>query len=306
MTLQQLRLAIQIAAMGSISAAASKLEISQPNASLSLKKLEAELGYEIFNRSEGCVTPTENGYRFLDHASNILKEDEEIRSLVGIGVKPRLRLGTMNYTPAVDAFVEYCRENRDAADADLICINVSTSAAVSCLKNKTLDVIVSLQIKPTLPAIEKICKDNKFDIIKWRKIPICVRLRKDHPLIMSGEMDGSVGGFKKLGKYPCVDYMDMEHLHSLFTPFEGAGFPRSYPIRTDERDNRLRLVGETNAYVVGCAISKEKLDFYGLEQFLINDETATLVTVTRKGDHNLPGVSRYFEILEEILKKQYE
>ena len=51
MTLQQLKYALTIADCGSMNEAAKQLFISQPSLSETMKELEAEIGIEIFLRS---------------------------------------------------------------------------------------------------------------------------------------------------------------------------------------------------------------------------------------------------------------
>ena len=81
MTIQQLRIALEAAKTGSITRAARTLYLSQPNASSMLRTLEQELGYEIFNRTNTGIVPTEAGMQFLDHAVVILAQMQDIYAI---------------------------------------------------------------------------------------------------------------------------------------------------------------------------------------------------------------------------------
>lgn len=297
MTLQQLRLTVETAAAKSISMAAEKLGISQPNASQSLKNLETELGYPIFQRSKGGVTPTEEGYRFLIHAGNILKENDAIRSIGEENTVPRLHIGVMNYSPVTEAFIQFCSENRDAAKCDLSCINVSPEKGAVLLKNHTIDMMVSLQLKASLSIAEKLARENHFLFTKLAQIPICVSVRKDHPLIVSGELDGSGKGFSKLSNYPYAEYKHLEHMMPATGITNDTSFGYSYKIYVDERETRLRIVSETNAYRIGSRLSQERMDYYGLVSIPIGSEEATLVSVIRKEDEKRRDIKRFTELL---------
>ena len=61
MNLQQLKYAVEIARVGSISKAAKNLYMGQPNLSKSIKELEAELGQTLFSRTARGVQPTRAG-----------------------------------------------------------------------------------------------------------------------------------------------------------------------------------------------------------------------------------------------------
>lgn len=73
--LQQL---IAIDKEGSLSKAASSLYISQPALSRSMKKLEEELGFELFDRANGRMTLNEVGKRAVSYAKDIVTLDENM------------------------------------------------------------------------------------------------------------------------------------------------------------------------------------------------------------------------------------
>lgn len=307
MTFQQLRLVLEAAETGSISAAAENLSISQPNASLSIKKLEGELGYYLFRREGGGIFPTEQGYRFLEHAKSLLDEDAAIRSIGKEAASSRLKLGAMNFTPAVDAFIRFCNEKKDVPHGDYTCINTSSEIGVRFLKERKLDIIISVLLKEMIPLMEKNCRENRLELIKIGTIPICVRLRKNHPLIADGTLDGSAKGFQSLSAFPYVEYVHLEHLMNEYNQVASVPFGCSYKIFVDERDSRLKMLQETDAYNVGIQLSESRMKQYGLVSFPTGRE-AHLFTCIRKGDENLPDIERYTELLLEesspILSKQ--
>lgn len=81
MNTQFLNYAIEIERAGSITKAAQKLYMAQPNLSKVIKELEDSLGYEIFERTANGIIPTEKGSHFLVYARNILDQLRKIEEI---------------------------------------------------------------------------------------------------------------------------------------------------------------------------------------------------------------------------------
>lgn len=81
MKIEQLEQAVKIAEMNSISLAAENMFISQPNLSLSIKKLEDEIGYPIFIRTNKGVETTPPGQNFVDFARIILLQLKQLQHI---------------------------------------------------------------------------------------------------------------------------------------------------------------------------------------------------------------------------------
>lgn len=79
---------VAIAEFGHMTRAAESLGVSQPALSAAVRKLEAELGTELFHRTGHGVEPTEAGKVFVEHAQITMrasdKTREAVRSLVGL------------------------------------------------------------------------------------------------------------------------------------------------------------------------------------------------------------------------------
>src|SRR5215471_3126379 len=72
MELHQLRYAVRVADLRSFTRAAASLAVAQPSLSQQVRKLERELGFELFERSPARVAPTAEGQQFLPYARAIL------------------------------------------------------------------------------------------------------------------------------------------------------------------------------------------------------------------------------------------
>ena len=75
MELEQMRQLDAIARCGTISAAAEELHLSQPSLSRSIKRLERELGQELFDRTHNSATLNDAGHLAVDHARNLLRDE---------------------------------------------------------------------------------------------------------------------------------------------------------------------------------------------------------------------------------------
>ncbi len=104
MDLRQLKVFLEVADSEGFTRAAKKLHIAQSALSISIRKLEEELGVILFNRGERRVTLTAEGKVLAVHAREILqgvvKARQEIEDLRGL-LKGEVKVGL---TPMLSSF----------------------------------------------------------------------------------------------------------------------------------------------------------------------------------------------------------
>jgi len=83
MNLKQLESFVWINRLGGFSAAAAKLNTTQPAISQRIRELETELGVTLINRTPRGVTLTPKGRECLEFAERILDEASDLRARVG-------------------------------------------------------------------------------------------------------------------------------------------------------------------------------------------------------------------------------
>lgn len=81
MNIQHLKFAIAVAETGSISKAAEKLYIAQPNVSRAIKELESDLGIIIFERNTKGMFPTPDGERLIEYSKRLLNQFDEMERI---------------------------------------------------------------------------------------------------------------------------------------------------------------------------------------------------------------------------------
>jgi LysR family hydrogen peroxide-inducible transcriptional activator len=86
MTLTELRYAVTLAQYQHFGQAAEACNVSQPTLSIALKKLEGELGIDLFERSKSNVRPTPVGQQVIIQAQRVLEEATSIRDIAKLGL----------------------------------------------------------------------------------------------------------------------------------------------------------------------------------------------------------------------------
>lgn len=92
MTLTELRYLVALSETGHFRKAADSCNVSQPTLSIAIKKLEEELGVDLFERARNRVTPTPIGERIVAQARIVLQETSNLVNLAEQGKDP---LGTV-------------------------------------------------------------------------------------------------------------------------------------------------------------------------------------------------------------------
>ena len=148
---RQLRMLVAIADEGTVTRAASRLNVSQPALSHGLRALEKSVGVALFARHPRGLVPTEAGDRLLRTARTVLKEIEHARLEIAgraIGRGELLRLGTECYTayhwlpPVFEAFRER------APNVELRVIPSAIGHPLKALREETLDVAIGVRREP--------------------------------------------------------------------------------------------------------------------------------------------------------------
>lgn len=85
MTLTELKYIVTLAQAQHFGQAAERCHVSQPTLSIAVKKLENELGIELFERSKNRVQPTPIGEKVITQAQRVLEEASTIKDIATAG-----------------------------------------------------------------------------------------------------------------------------------------------------------------------------------------------------------------------------
>ena len=142
MELRLLRYFITVAAEGSFSRAAEKLNIAQPPLSRQVQQLEDELGVQLLHRARP-VTLTEPGRYLFEQARQILNRVDEAKAMtqrIAKGMVLQFNIGFVAST-LYDALPELIRRFRIAVPgADVHLLEMITLEQVAALKDGRIDV----------------------------------------------------------------------------------------------------------------------------------------------------------------------
>lgn len=154
MTPKQLSQFLAVCNLGSMSAAAQKLNIAQPALSKQIGQLEHELGVSLFERHSRGVTLTRSGERLREEAAELIRrmdsiklsikeEESQISGTVQIGVIASL-------APTVAAEL-YPRIQRDYPNVTLRILDYTSEKAVDALKRQEVDLVIVPYTAKDLP-----------------------------------------------------------------------------------------------------------------------------------------------------------
>ena len=85
MTLTELRYITTLAQVSHFGHAAERCNVSQPTLSIAVKKLESELGVDLFERSKSSVRPTPIGEQIIAQSQRVLEEAAAIKDIATSG-----------------------------------------------------------------------------------------------------------------------------------------------------------------------------------------------------------------------------
>lgn len=159
MTIRHLRIFIEVVKNGSMSAAASRLYISQPTVSQAIRELEKHYGVLLFNRLNRKLYITEAGRKLFSYAKSVVKQFDDLEEkMLKINKKEKIKIGstiTVGESILSDIVNKFTKKE---PDIEIYSYMNNTQVIESKLLNSEIDIgIVEGEIKsPDLICIPEI------------------------------------------------------------------------------------------------------------------------------------------------------
>jgi DNA-binding transcriptional LysR family regulator len=154
LNLDQLRALTEVAALGSFSAAARRLNLTQPAISLQIRELEARWGLRLIERLGKKVHATAPGRQLIEHAQRIARECEAAEAAMrGLreGWLGRVHIGSTLTALMYDLPPILRRLRADHPRIELVITNMATRDTVENIIQNTIDFgLVTLPVKSAL------------------------------------------------------------------------------------------------------------------------------------------------------------
>lgn len=296
MTLAQLRYAITVAGASSMNEAAGKLFISQPSLSASIKELEAEVGVELFKRTNRGISVTPEGEEFIGYARQVVEQYNLIESkyILKENTKKKFGVSMQHYTFAVKAFVEMVKKfGMDEYEFEIH--ETKTYDVIEDVKNCKSEIGVLYINDFNKKVLTKLFHQSGVEFHELLKCHIYVYLWKGHPLASKKEIT-----LEELEEYPCLSFDQGQNNSFYFAEEVLSTYDYKRLIKANDRATFLNLMIGLNGYTLCSGIMCEELngsDYCAVK--LKSDEIMTIGYISRKGVPISPLGKKY---LEEISK----
>jgi DNA-binding transcriptional LysR family regulator len=165
----QLRTFVEVVELGSFTAAARRLNLSQPAVSLQIRELEARCGVQLLDRLGKKPFPTGAGRQLLVHANRILNEHEEalvamrrLRESSGQQVRLGMSMTILTYV----AREAIRRLKQEHPEIELLMTLTPSTPLADEVRNNALDLaVVSLPIEDNQLIVRVFREENVMALL---------------------------------------------------------------------------------------------------------------------------------------------
>lgn len=300
MNINQIKYVLTVARSASMREAASKLYISQPALSASIRELEDELGILIFERSNKGITLTEAGYEFIAYAKKAVNQYEilEDKYLSKDKDKERFSVSTRHYTFAIHSFANVI--NRFNPEKYIFSIHETrTNAVLENVRDMKSEVGVISYSGENEKIMKKLFKEYQLDFYPLMKRETYVYVWKNHKLASAEQVS-----IEELREYPCVIF-DQNDDSNFYLNEEAMGnYEFDKVIKSDDRAATLEIIADTGGFSIGSGmLAQEAATLKGLVAVKLREEDPLIIGyIVRKGS----SLSIYGKSYVEELQKYKE
>lgn len=296
MTLIQLKYAITVAQSTSLNEAAKKLFISQPSLSSAIHTLEAELGIEVFKRSQSGITLTSDGEEFIGYARQVMEQYEllDARYMEQTKVKKKFSVSMQHYSFSVKAFVEMVKLF-GMDEYEFAVHETKTYEVIEDVKNFRSEIGILYLNDFNKKVLTKLFQDSMLEFHPLFECGVYAYLFKGHPLAKEPKL-----ALEDLVEYPCLSFEQGEYNSFYFAEEVLSTYQYKRFIKANDRATMLNLMVGLNGYTLCSGIICEELngsDYCAVK--LKTNETMQIGYIQKKGS-TLSRIGQVY--LEEVMK----
>lgn len=297
MNITQLKYVLSTAASSSMREAATRLFVSQPALSASIRDLEDELGFLIFERTSKGISLTDAGREFVIYAKKAVGQYAvlEERYLARDRDKEFFSVSTQHYNFAIKAFMAVIRET----DPERFVFSIhetKTRDVLDDVRSLKSEVGVVSFSGANEEVIRKLFRDYQLEFVPLMRRDTYAYVWKTHPF--AGREEISI---EELQDYPCIAFDQTDDSSYYLSEEAMADYDFKKLIRSDDRATTMEIIAELDGYSIGSGmLAGEEAILDGLVSIKLKEEDPlTIGYITRKGSR----LSRYGELYLAELRK---
>ena len=298
MNINQIRYVLEVAASQSMREAASKLFVSQPALSASIKELEDELQIVIFERTNKGISLTDEGREFMEYAKKVMGQYEilEDRYISKNSQKERFSVSTQHYNFAIKAFTDVIKKS----DCDKYIFSIHETKTREVLEDVTSlksEVGIVSFSGANESVLKKLFKEYQLEFTPLMRKETYAYVWKDHKFAGRKEIS-----LEELSDYPCISFDQSDDSNFYLTEEAMADYDFSKMIKSDDRATTMELIATLDGYSIGSGmLSADDAVLSGLVSIKLKEEDPlTIGYIVRKGAVLSKYGKAYVEKLQEF------
>ena len=183
MNILHMKYAAEVAKEGSLSKAAQKLLIAQPNISRAIKELEADLGIVIFDRSAKGMILTPQGEEFINYAKGILKQIDHVEKIYkdGMSKKNRFSISVPRASYISEAFVKFSK-NIGTQPVEIFYKETNSQRAIHNMLNHDYKLGIVRYAENYDKYFKAMLDEKGFNYELVTEFSYCLMMSRDNPL----------------------------------------------------------------------------------------------------------------------------
>ena len=297
MNITQIKYVLEVAASASMREAATRLFVSQPALSASIRELEDELGILIFERTNKGISLTDEGREFVSYAKKAASQYEilEDRYLSKNSDKELFSVSTQHYNFAIMAFTEVIRKNYP--DKFIFSIHeTKTRDVLEDVRTLKSEVGIISFSGANEGVLKKLFKEYNLEFFPLMRRETYAYVWKNHKFAGRKEIS-----LEELSDYPCISFDQSDDSNFYLTEEAMADYDFKKMIKSDDRATTMELIAKLNGYSIGSGmLSGDDVILKGLVSIKLKEEDPLIIGyIVRKGSSMSVYGSAY---VEELLK----
>lgn len=246
MNIQQLRYVVAIANSGTFREAAEKMFVSQPSLSISIRDLEKEIGFQIFNRTNSGTSLTKEGMEFYEKAQTLVKgfDQFEHRYLQQEESEQVFSISSQHYDflpPLITAF-----STKHPGYQHLRLFESTTVQILDEVAQGYSELgIIYLNTRNTKGIVQKL-EQLKLEFVELSAFQTHIYVRKDHPLTAKEEIS-----LEDLVGLPTVRFTQEKEAYLYYSENLVDTSDSSVTFDVTDRATLNGILERTDAYATG-------------------------------------------------------